>query len=70
MSVPYPKIAATQDVEQLRARLAALGVSLPIDDEILTAEAGSPLAAADRDRRLSRRQSLVHPSDGRLGRQP
>ncbi len=45
MSTSYPKIAQLKSIEQLRQRLAALGVSLPIDDEILTAEAGSPLAA-------------------------
>ncbi|MGD9723069.1 MAG: NADH:flavin oxidoreductase [Pirellulales bacterium] len=44
MSVPYPKIAQLKSVDQLRERLKALGLSLPIDDEILTAEAGSPLA--------------------------
>lgn len=44
MKPSYPKIAQLKTVEQLRARLAELGLALPIDDEVLTAEAGSPLA--------------------------
>ncbi len=44
MTTAYPKIAQLKSIGQLRDRLAALGVSLPMDDEILTAEAGSPLA--------------------------
>jgi len=42
---PYPKVAQLKTVAQLRERLAELGQSLPIDDTILTAAAGSPLAA-------------------------
>jgi 2,4-dienoyl-CoA reductase-like NADH-dependent reductase (Old Yellow Enzyme family) len=45
MKPTYPKVAQLKTVEQLRARLAELGLDLPVDDEILTAEAGSPLAA-------------------------
>jgi NADPH2 dehydrogenase len=41
----YPKIAQLKDVAALRARLAELGLELPLDDRILTAEEGSPLAA-------------------------
>jgi 2,4-dienoyl-CoA reductase-like NADH-dependent reductase (Old Yellow Enzyme family) len=44
MKPPYPKIAQLKTVDQLRARLAELGLDLPLDDEILTAAAGSPLA--------------------------
>jgi NADPH2 dehydrogenase len=40
----YPKVAQLKDVAALRARLAELGISLPIDDRILSAEEGSPLA--------------------------
>jgi 2,4-dienoyl-CoA reductase-like NADH-dependent reductase (Old Yellow Enzyme family) len=40
----YPKVAQLRSVADLRARYAALGLELPIDDTILTAEAGSPLA--------------------------
>jgi len=41
----YPKIAQLKTVDALRARLTELGLELPLDDEILTAERGSPLAA-------------------------
>ena len=40
----YPKIAGLKEVSALRSRLAELGVELPLDDEILTAAAGSPLS--------------------------
>jgi 2,4-dienoyl-CoA reductase-like NADH-dependent reductase (Old Yellow Enzyme family) len=41
----YPKIAHFKSPAALRARLAELGIGIPLDDEILTAAAGSPLAA-------------------------
>lgn len=41
----YPKIAQLKSVSALRARLAELDLELPLDDEVLTAAAGSPLAA-------------------------
>ena len=41
----YPKIAQLRDVAALRARLATLGLSLPIDERVLSAADGSPLAA-------------------------
>lgn len=44
MKPAYPKIAQLKNVGELRERLAALGLDLPLDDEILTAAAGSPLA--------------------------
>ena len=40
----YPKIAQLKDVAAVRARLAELGLELPIDDRILTSAEGSPLA--------------------------
>jgi NADPH2 dehydrogenase len=40
----YPKVAQLKDTAALRERLAELGVELPIDDAVLTAAAGSPLA--------------------------
>jgi 2,4-dienoyl-CoA reductase-like NADH-dependent reductase (Old Yellow Enzyme family) len=40
----YPKVAQLRNVEQLRERLTQLGLSLPLDEAPLTAEAGSPLA--------------------------
>src|SRR5262245_6381197 len=41
----YPKIAQLKTVEMFRARLAELGLELPVDEAILTAAQGSPLAA-------------------------
>jgi 2,4-dienoyl-CoA reductase-like NADH-dependent reductase (Old Yellow Enzyme family) len=40
----YPKMAQLKTVAGLKARLAELGLDLPVDDTILTAQAGSPLA--------------------------
>lgn len=40
----YPRIAQFKDVGSFRARLAELGCELPVDDSILTAAEGSPLA--------------------------
>lgn len=40
----YPKIAQLKTIAALRERLAELQLELPSDDDILTAEAGSPLA--------------------------
>ena len=40
----YPKIAQLKSVAALRARLAELGLELPVEDAILTAGHGSPLA--------------------------
>jgi NADPH2 dehydrogenase len=44
MSDTYPKIAQLKTVEAFRARLAELDLDLPVDDHILTAAKGSPLA--------------------------
>jgi NADPH2 dehydrogenase len=41
----YPKIAQLKSPEALRARLAELGLELPLDDAIQTAADGSPMAA-------------------------
>src|SRR3569623_2188012 len=40
----YPKVAQLKDIPALKARLGELGIELPIDDRILTAAEGSPLA--------------------------
>jgi 2,4-dienoyl-CoA reductase-like NADH-dependent reductase (Old Yellow Enzyme family) len=40
----YPKIAQLRDVAAIRARLAELGLTLPMDDTVLSAAEGSPLA--------------------------
>jgi 2,4-dienoyl-CoA reductase-like NADH-dependent reductase (Old Yellow Enzyme family) len=44
-AVHYPKIAQLKDTAAFRARLDELGLGLPIDERILTAAEGSPLAA-------------------------
>ncbi|MGE3637550.1 MAG: NADH:flavin oxidoreductase [Pirellulales bacterium] len=44
-AVSYPKVAQMRDVGALRARLAELGLELPVDERVLSREAGSPLAA-------------------------
>lgn len=44
MSTGYPKVAQLKSVSQLRARLAELGLDLPVDDKVLSAAEGSPLA--------------------------
>jgi len=41
----YPKVAQFKSVDAFRARLAELGCPLPVDDRVLTAAQGSPLAA-------------------------
>lgn len=40
----YPRVAQLKNVEALRAHLAELGCEIPIDDKILRADEGSPLA--------------------------
>ncbi|MEW4451852.1 NADH:flavin oxidoreductase [Bremerella sp. JC817] len=44
MSNRFVKVAQLKTVETFRDRLSELGLSLPCDDEILTREAGSPMA--------------------------
>lgn len=45
MNRMFPKISSLKTVDAFRARLAALGLELPVDDAPLSAAAGSPLAA-------------------------
>lgn len=44
MNQTYPKVAQLKTAAAVRDRLTALGIELPVDDEILTAAEGSPLA--------------------------
>jgi NADPH2 dehydrogenase len=46
MPQAFPKIAQFKDSVAFRARLAELGLDLPIDDRVLSRDEGSPLAAA------------------------
>ncbi len=65
MKSNYPKIAQFKSVEQLRERLHALGLDLPADDAILTADAGSPLADPLTIRRFSvGNRWCIHPMEG------
>jgi hypothetical protein len=41
----YPRVAQLRDVPAFRERLHELDLTLPIDDDVLSAAAGSPLAA-------------------------
>jgi len=65
MTTSYPKVAQLKSVNQLRERLAELEVALPIDDEVLTAAAGSPLAEpiSIGDFRVGNRW-CIHPMEG------
>lgn len=40
----FPKVAQLRSVERLQARLSELGVQLPCDEQLLSADQGSPLA--------------------------
>jgi 2,4-dienoyl-CoA reductase-like NADH-dependent reductase (Old Yellow Enzyme family) len=65
MNPAYPKVAQLKSVDQLRTRLAALGLELPIDDEILTAAAGSPLAQPlSLARFTAGNRWCIHPMEG------
>jgi 2,4-dienoyl-CoA reductase-like NADH-dependent reductase (Old Yellow Enzyme family) len=65
MSETYPKIANLRNVAAFRARLAELALDLPADEQILTAEQGSPLAAPLRigDFLVGNRW-CIHPMEG------
>lgn len=61
----YRKIAQIKDTASLRQRLDELGISLPIDDQVLTAEQGSVLAqpAEVGGLRIGNRW-CIHPMEG------
>jgi len=61
----YTKIAQLKTIELFRERLAELGLELPSDDSILTAEQGSPLAQPLRvGRFLVGNRWCIHPMEG------
>jgi NADPH2 dehydrogenase len=61
----YPKVAQLKTVGDFRARLAELGLDLPVDDAIVTAEQGSPLAAPLRIGPLKvGNRWCIHPMEG------
>jgi len=61
----FPKVAQFRDADSLRSRLAELEVEVPLDDEILTAAAGSPMAALHEfgGRKIGNRW-CIHPMEG------
>src|SRR5438105_909309 len=65
----YPKIAQLKSVAAFRARLAELGLDLPVDDELLSAEQGSPLAESltlrdGRNQFTVGNRWCIHPMEG------
>lgn len=64
-AVKYPKIAQLRTVEKFQARLSELGIELPCDSEIVSAENGSPLAEAVEvgDYKAGNRW-CIHPMEG------
>jgi NADPH2 dehydrogenase len=61
----YPKIAQLKTVDAFRARLDELGLDLPVDEQILTAEGGSPLAQSMKVGRLHvGNRWCIHPMEG------
>jgi NADPH2 dehydrogenase len=61
----YPKVAQLKSVAALRERLAELGVSLPIDERILSAIEGSPMAQpAEIAGRMVGNHWCIHPMEG------
>jgi len=65
MTLNYTKIAQLRTIDALRARLDELDLELPSDDNILTADQGSPLAAPQLigDFRVGNRW-CIHPMEG------
>ena len=61
----YPRIARFRTAADLRAHAAAIGAPIPLDDEALSAAAGSPLAAPVTigGRRVGNRW-CIHPMEG------
>lgn len=61
----YRKVAQLRDTNALRDRLSELGIRLPIDDEVLSAEAGSPLAQPATIGKLTvSNRWCIHPMEG------
>ena len=65
MENDYIKIARLENVEALRARLATLGIDLPVDQSVLSAEQGSPLAEGMRVGPFTAgNRWCIHPMEG------
>ncbi len=64
-STEYPKIAQLKSVTEFRHRLAQLGLDLPVDEAILPAEAGSPMARPlEIFGRVVGNRWCIHPMEG------
>src|SRR6476660_2879588 len=61
----YPKVAQLKNVGALQQRFTELGISLPVDQEILSAADGSPLATPKKfgDFEVGNRW-CIHPMEG------
>ena len=65
MTEKYVKVAQLKSVEAFRDRLQALGIDLPVDDRVLAAAEGSPLAAPLRlGPLLAGNRWCIHPMEG------
>jgi 2,4-dienoyl-CoA reductase-like NADH-dependent reductase (Old Yellow Enzyme family) len=65
MTEHYPKIAQLKTVGEFRRRLETLGLTLPVDDTILAADQGSPLAQPIRIGPLrAGNRWCIHPMEG------
>ena len=61
----YPRVARFRSVEDLREHLATLGAAIPLDDQPLTAAAGSPLARPlPLGSRTAGNRWAIHPMEG------
>ncbi len=61
----YVKVAQLKTVERFRERLKELGISLPCDEKLLSAEQGSPLAAPIQlGSKLVGNRWCIHPMEG------
>jgi NADPH2 dehydrogenase len=61
----FPRVARFRSVEDLREHLATLGAAIPLDDQPLTAAAGSPLARPlPLGSRTAGNRWVIHPMEG------
>ena len=58
MSAGFDKVAQLKSVAALRERVAELGLDLPVDERVLSAAEGSPLAESP-DGRANPQQTLA-----------
>ncbi len=65
MSPSFPKIAQFKTPDSLRRRLEELGLDLPVDEDVLSAEQGSPLAEPIQFGKLrAGNRWCIHPMEG------